>query len=66
MKAMLVIKAGNGYAVAPYAGDIPVDFVETMVVAPELKSYSYSPDTVLATMKEFFEPEPVTPLKEAA
>lgn len=70
MNAVLVIKSRNGYAVAAYAGEIPADFVQNMTVAAELLSYSYSKDTVLAALKEHFEPpEPkdnVAPLKDAA
>lgn len=66
MNAMLVIKTKNGYATAPYQGDIPADFVQNMHVATDLKSYSYSSDTVIAALKSHFEPEPVTELKEAA
>lgn len=55
MKAMLVVKAKDGYAVAPYAGDIPAGFVQEMTVAPELTSYSYG-DSVSKVMKHYFEP----------
>jgi hypothetical protein len=56
MNAMLIIKTGNGYACAPYTGPVPDNFVQEMSVATELKSYSYSPDTVLSALKAHFEP----------
>ncbi len=57
MKAYLVIQTTNGYACAPYSGSIPENFVENMAVATEIKSYSYSSDTVLAALTAYFEPK---------
>lgn len=53
MKAMLVIKTKNGYAVAPYTHPIPNNFAERMDVAPSLvkSGHSYS---VMAAMVEYF------------
>jgi hypothetical protein len=63
MNAMLVIQTKNGYAVAPYTGEIPANFVQDMHVATTLKSYSYASDTVMKALSEHFEP---AELKEAA
>lgn len=66
MKAMLVIQTANGYAAAPYAGQVPDNFVQDMHIASALKSYSYGDRTVLDALKNHFEPEPPVQLKEAA
>lgn len=66
MKAILIIKTGNGFAVAPYSGAVPVDFVQDMSVATKLSSYSYSGETVLRVLEDYFEPAETTPLKVAA
>lgn len=65
MKAVLVIQTANGYAVAPYSGPTPDNFVETMHVATELKSYSYSPNTVISAIADYFEPKEVEPSLKA-
>ena len=62
MKAMLVIQAKDGYAVAPYTGDVPADFVQEMTMAECIRhSYGHSVATVL---QNYFEPP--AQLKEAA
>lgn len=66
MNAVLVIKTKNGYAVAPFAGELPSALIPEMEVAPKLSSYSYGQDTVLAALERHFEPGPVVQLKEAA
>lgn len=66
MKAVLVIQTANGYAVSPYSGDIPASAIPEMYVAQHLKHYSYGEFTVVQALKDFFEPEPPTQLKEAA
>lgn len=58
MKAMLVIKTQNGFAVAPYTGPVPDDFVEQMSVATAIKSFSFGEPTVASSLMEFFEPKP--------
>lgn len=65
MNAMLVIKTKNGYAVAPYAGDLPANLFADMEVANHLTHYSYREDTVIAALKRYMEPEPVAELKAA-
>jgi hypothetical protein len=65
MNAMLVIKTKNGYAVAPYTGGIPADFMTDMEVATRL-SHSYDKDTVIQALERHFEPKEPTQLKEVA
>lgn len=65
LNAMLVIATRNGYAVAPYHGAIPDNFVADMSVATELKSYSYATDTVITALIDHFEPKPEVELKAA-
>lgn len=65
MNAMLVIKTKNGFAVAPYEGEAPANFLADMEVAGTLNSYS-SRQTVLAILENFFEPVEPVQLKEAA
>ena len=55
MKAALVIQTANGFAVAPFSGSVPQDFVERMEVATSLRgSYSVSTDAVDGILKELF------------
>lgn len=58
MKAMLVIQTGNGFAVAPYSGPVPDNFVESMQIATDIKSYSYGAETVAGILMEHFQPKP--------
>lgn len=64
MKAMLVIQAKDGYAVAPYSGEIPSDFIGQMTVAEKVQ-HSYG-DCIAKVMTDFFEKQEPTPLREAA
>jgi hypothetical protein len=66
MNAMIVVKTKNGYAVAPYEGDLPPNFVQDMEIATHLTHYGYDKTTVVRAMEAFFEPEPATELKVAA
>jgi hypothetical protein len=55
MKAMLIVQAENGYALAPFTGDLPAEFVRSMRVESEISSYSYG-DSVARALKNYFEP----------
>lgn len=66
MNAMLVIKTKNGYAVAPYAGDVPAAFVQNMSVASKISSYSYSTDTVVTALEAHFEQTGPEPARQTA
>jgi hypothetical protein len=65
MKAMLVIQAKDGYAVAPFVGDIPSNFVTEMTVSEHIRQ-SYG-DCVAKVLQDYFEPPAPTPeLKQVA
>lgn len=64
MKAMLVIQAKDGYAVAPYTGEVPADFIGGMTVSEKIL-HSYS-DCIAKAMEEYFKTPDPTPLREAA
>lgn len=53
MNAILIIKTKNGYAIAPYSGGVPDNFVDNMSVADRLSGYSGS--TVMEALQELFE-----------
>jgi hypothetical protein len=65
MKAMLIVQAENGYAMAPFTGELPADFVGSMRVESEISSYSYG-DSVARALKNYFEPREDKPEVPAA
>lgn len=55
MKAILLVQVANGYALAPFVGELPADFVQNMRVESEVTSYSYG-NSVSRYLKNYFEP----------
>jgi hypothetical protein len=64
MNAMLVVKTKSGYAVAPYEGDLPVNFVQDMDVATCITHYSFSKETVATLLTAHFEPPETSDMPE--
>lgn len=54
MKPMLIVKVNGGYALAPFDGEVPTNFIKEMQVCAELHSYSYG-DSVVKAIRSYFE-----------
>lgn len=55
MKAMIVIKVANGYALLPFSGELPRDNMESMQIEKQIDTYSYG-DCVAKALRAYFEP----------